>query len=146
VRRAADAGCWFVQNPRSNSHNRVGYPSALRAPRAVALGTDGFPADLLAERAALLGAAIAKEPDPAVVDQRCLSSFELAWERLGARVELPAAGEDVGAWLSERATAARRHLEVEGRTIVEDGQLVTGDMGRIRAEARAEAERLWARL
>ncbi len=26
VRRAMDAGCWIVQNPRSNRHNRVGLP------------------------------------------------------------------------------------------------------------------------
>jgi len=31
VRRAADAGCWFVQNPRSNEGNRVGYAGALSA-------------------------------------------------------------------------------------------------------------------
>ena len=31
VRRAADAGCWFVHNPRSNEGNRVGYASALAA-------------------------------------------------------------------------------------------------------------------
>ena len=28
VRRAADAGCWFVHNPRSNEGNRVGYAVA----------------------------------------------------------------------------------------------------------------------
>ena len=39
VRRVADAGCWLVQNPRSNRGNRVGYPSALRHSEKVALGT-----------------------------------------------------------------------------------------------------------
>ena len=32
--RAADAGCWLVQNPRSNRNNRVGYPRALGDSRA----------------------------------------------------------------------------------------------------------------
>ena len=44
VRRAADAGCWFVHNPRSNEGNRVGYASALAAAQRVALGTDGWDA------------------------------------------------------------------------------------------------------
>jgi cytosine/adenosine deaminase-related metal-dependent hydrolase len=49
VRRAADAGCWFVQNPRSNRGNGVGYPRALVASPRVALGTDGYPSDMLEE-------------------------------------------------------------------------------------------------
>ncbi len=36
VARASDAGCWFVQNPRSNRNNRVGYPLGLSS--AVARG------------------------------------------------------------------------------------------------------------
>ena len=37
VRRAAEAGIWLVQNPRSNRGNEVGYPSALVASSRVAL-------------------------------------------------------------------------------------------------------------
>ncbi len=50
VRRAHDAGCWLVNNPRSNANNRVGCAQSLAASGRVALGTDGFPADMLAER------------------------------------------------------------------------------------------------
>ena len=53
VRRAADAGCWFVHNPRSNEGNRVGYAASLAATGRVALGTDGWDADMAAEEAAL---------------------------------------------------------------------------------------------
>lgn len=59
VRRAAKRGCWIVQNPRSNEHNGVGYPSAIHHASRVALGTDGFPSDMRVEREALrtIGAA-----------------------------------------------------------------------------------------
>lgn len=46
-------GCWFVQNPRSNHANGVGYASVLRASSRVALGSDGFPSDMSAEVATL---------------------------------------------------------------------------------------------
>jgi len=53
VEQCAASGCWFVQNPRSNKGNRVGYPSALAATDKVALGTDGYPADMGDEQRAL---------------------------------------------------------------------------------------------
>lgn len=53
VRLAGLIGCWFVQNPRSNRANGVGYPSALRAASRVALGTDGFPSRMDQEIEAL---------------------------------------------------------------------------------------------
>ena len=53
VERVEAAGCWLVQNLRSNRGNRVGYPNALRASRKVALGTDGYPAVMPDELVAL---------------------------------------------------------------------------------------------
>ena len=53
VQLADRLGCWFVQNPRSNRANGVGYAYTLRAASRVALGTDGFPSDIVAEAAAL---------------------------------------------------------------------------------------------
>ena len=53
VREAEELGCWFVQNPRSNRANGVGYAYVLRVASRVALGTDGFPSHLDAEVAAL---------------------------------------------------------------------------------------------
>jgi cytosine/adenosine deaminase-related metal-dependent hydrolase len=49
VAEAGALGCWFVQNPRSNRNNRVGYPAALDASSRVALGSDGFSSDMLEE-------------------------------------------------------------------------------------------------
>jgi len=39
-----------------------------------------------------------------------------------------------------------RSVVVEGRVVVEDGRLSTGDAGAIGAEARREAARLWRRM
>ena len=52
-REGRDAGCWLVQNPRSNRNNRVGYLRGLRATSRVALGTDGFASDMPEEARAL---------------------------------------------------------------------------------------------
>ena len=39
-----------------------------------------------------------------------------------------------------------RHVLVDGRPVVVDGALVTADLEEIRAHAREEAPRLWARM
>jgi cytosine/adenosine deaminase-related metal-dependent hydrolase len=46
VKMASDRGCWFVQNPRSNRQNQVGYPHGLGVAARVALGTDGFASNM----------------------------------------------------------------------------------------------------
>jgi cytosine/adenosine deaminase-related metal-dependent hydrolase len=77
VRQASDAGCWLVQNPRSNRGNRVGYPLALAASPRVALGTDGYPADLGAELAALAEVGLAEGEAPAALAARLQGSQAL---------------------------------------------------------------------
>jgi cytosine/adenosine deaminase-related metal-dependent hydrolase len=117
VRRASEAGCWLVQNPRSNRTNGVGYPHALGSADLVALGTDGFESDMRAEAAALdeIGAGHA-EP-PGVSAHRLDAGWRLAEERLG-----PAA-----------------------RVLREHHPPVARPDASIDREARAEAARLWAR-
>ena len=73
VRLAEFIGCWFVQNPRSNRANGVGYPFALRASSRVALGTDGFPSRIEAEAEALAGHETAE-----VIGSRMRAGDELA--------------------------------------------------------------------
>jgi cytosine/adenosine deaminase-related metal-dependent hydrolase len=119
VRQASDAGCWFVQNPRSNRQNRVGYPAALAAAARVALGTDGFPANM-PEEAAALAECSAKAGEPA--------------ESIAAR---PEAG---WALVEERLGLSRAQLET-GATPGPDDTTVAA----IDARARDEAARLWAR-
>ena len=62
VRMAEAQGLWFVQNPRSNEGNKVGYASSLWASGKVALGTDGWEADMPKEAAALDAAERGRHP------------------------------------------------------------------------------------
>jgi cytosine/adenosine deaminase-related metal-dependent hydrolase len=119
VRRASDAGCWFVQNPRSNRKNRVGYPSALIAASRVALGTDGFPADMPEEAGALAECSAAAGEPPEAVADRPEAGWALVQERLRlsrAELEAGAAPEPVG-----------------------------GSIDAIEGQAREQAARLWTR-
>jgi cytosine/adenosine deaminase-related metal-dependent hydrolase len=146
VRAVEDAGCWLVQNPRSNDGNRVGYPKHLSASARVALGTDGYPADLPVELAALERLAALDEPGTPkhVVRGRLDAGRALAAECFGAgtldgdRIEEDAADAAFGTRAS--------HVWVAGRQVVRDGVLLTGDIGEIRARAREEAPRLWERM
>jgi cytosine/adenosine deaminase-related metal-dependent hydrolase len=153
VRRAADAGGWFVQNPRSNRGNGVGYPVALVASARVALGTDGYPADMREEwrTAAALGAGLAQAPD--VPGARLRNGLRLAREVLDLAEDgqaAPGAPEATAAGAEEWAEQARARcltrLVVDGRTVIEDGRLLTARLDNIREDARREAARLWTRM
>jgi cytosine/adenosine deaminase-related metal-dependent hydrolase len=117
VWRAAEAGCWLVQNPRSNENNRVGYPRALRDTRRVALGTDGFASDMRAETAALDRIGAREGEAEGVAGTRLETGWRLAEERLGSGV------------------LARRGRPVDDLPVDPS----------IEAQARAQAARLWAR-
>ena len=94
ARRAGDAGCWLVQNPRSNRGNRVGYPSAMRAATHVALGSDGYPSDLDAEQQAVREDAPAHGDDPAAAATRAAAGATLLAERFGGRAPAPSEHPD----------------------------------------------------
>ena len=148
VRRAEDWGCWLVQNPRSNRGNRVGYPPALAASGRVALGTDGYPADLEQELAALheVGAEHGEPAD--ALAARLYGSQRLARELFGAdeaAAQPPAAGDAAAFARAVRAARAERTV-VDGRLVVDNGRLLTGDIEALRAAARAAAPRLWRRM
>lgn len=141
VRRASDAGLWIVQNPRSNRGNKVGYPAALGECERVALGTDGYPADMLAECAAL--EEIAQQHGDAAYGSRLDNGHTLAGALFGGNFELaPGAVADLGVFEGDRP----RHLVMNGRVVVENGVLASGNIDKIRDEARAQAERLWRRM
>lgn len=83
VRRAAALNCWIVQNPRSNRHNRVGYPRALSESSRVALGTDGFASNMRDELVALESEAAAHGEDVDLARHRAAAGGMLAAERFG---------------------------------------------------------------
>ena len=117
VRLVAEAGCWLVQNPRSNAGNRVGYPRALAESRRVALGTDGYPSDMQAEFLALSRTAAANgDQGPHVIDRL-----------------------DAGRWLiAERFAVPVESLETHAAP--------SPNLDEIRREAHEAARRLWARM
>lgn len=119
ARAASDAGCWFVQNARSNRKNRVGYPSALAAASRVALGTDGFSSDMEDEARALAETSAEAGETPDATAGRLEAGWALVQERLGSSREQ----------LEKRAAAPATRV----------------DLAAIEADARAQAARLWAR-
>lgn len=142
VRTVAAQGCWLVHNPRSNEGNGVGYASALAASDRVALGTDGWDADMAEEERALERLAAANGDN--CVGGRLEAGRALVAERFG----LAATGLDVGAVgdLVVREDGRVRHVIVDGKIVVRDGALAGGDSAAIEAQARDQAERLWARM
>jgi cytosine/adenosine deaminase-related metal-dependent hydrolase len=148
VQRARDAGCWIVQNPRSNHGNAVGYPHALAHSDRVALGTDGWPARMEDEVAALLQHARAHGDDMTTVARRVAAGHAMVAERFGGSFQLPAAEGDVGtADVRVVEPSGRvRHVLVAGRPVVVDGALPGVDLEEIRRDAGVQAQRLWARM
>lgn len=91
VRKADALGCWIVQNPRSNRHNKVGYPRALAESARVALGTDGFVSDMREEMSVLSEDALAHGEDADVVGRRAAGGRTLVAEICGFTADRPAA-------------------------------------------------------
>lgn len=137
VARVEELGCWLIQNPRSNQGNRVGYAANLGYSRQVGLGSDGYPSDLSAEEALLedLG------EEPAQIKARAAGGWRLLEQLFKARFIPLEAGTvaDVACLEDGRA----RHLCVDGRLVVENGQLLAADYATILCEARRQADRLF---
>jgi cytosine/adenosine deaminase-related metal-dependent hydrolase len=119
VRQASDAGCWFVQNPRSNRKNRVGYPSALTAAAHVALGTDGFQSNMRDEALALAETSAEAGEQPASIASRLDAGWSLVQDLL--------------------------HLTREQIVAGAGSSTADGAFDQIEADAREQASRLWAR-
>jgi cytosine/adenosine deaminase-related metal-dependent hydrolase len=156
VELALDSGAWLVQNPRSNRHNRVGYPRALWRSDRVALGTDGFVSDMPEEARVLLDEAQEHGDDVAAAGRRLVTGFSLA-AQFFPEVRFPDRPAPAGTFgpgpassVLDRAVAlreaCRRRLVVDGRVVLDDGRLCTGDIDGIREEAKQQAARLWTRL
>lgn len=147
VARVNEAGAWIVQNPRSNHGNAVGYPRALAHGQRVALGTDGYPARMEDEVEALRAHAQAHGDDMGAVERRIGACHALASERFGGSFELSEGSQACHADLRVLGPQGDvRHVLVAGRVVVRDGVLAGADLDEIRAEARTQADALWARM
>jgi len=141
VRDTAERGLWLVHNPRSNAANGVGWAAALAASDRVALGTDGFVSDLCAENDALLAQAAAHGTDAAIAAERLPRGLVLACEL----ADWPPTAADRVEWRTDAPHLAAR-VVIDGRTVVEGGKLMGGDLATIRADAQAQAARLRTRM
>lgn len=127
---------FFVQNPRSNRGNGVGYPAGLVAANRVALGTDGYPSRMEDELAvARAEGARFGEPEE-LATTRLARGAELARRHFGGPLHDLVAMEPSGA----------RHVVINGRVVVEDGRLVDADIDTLRGEARDAARTLTQRM
>jgi cytosine/adenosine deaminase-related metal-dependent hydrolase len=147
VENTVARGCWLVQNPRSNRGNAVGYPEALWASQRVALGTDGYPADMPTEQRALSG--LTENIDPIerrAATERLACGNELLAERWGRPFGEISRGSLADLIVVPTGAQRPRHVIVDGRTVVEDGVLKTGNLGEIKDEAVHQAENLWRRM
>lgn len=160
-------GAWVAHQARSNMNNGVGYAGRLAHLERVVLGTDGIDDDLLAElksaffrRRESAGPTVWPDPVLALAQGHRLAAamFE---QPLGALT--PGAPGDVTVLRYDPPTpltpaslgahlifgASSRHVRdvfVAGRGVVREGRVVTVDEARIRAQARAAAEALFARM
>jgi cytosine/adenosine deaminase-related metal-dependent hydrolase len=119
VRKADTLGCWIVQNPRSNRHNKVGYPRALAESARVALGTDGFVSDMREEMAVLLEEALAHGEDAVVVECRAAGGQALVAELCGFAADRPAAPEISDEMVHEIRAEAREAAAILWKRMAE---------------------------
>jgi cytosine/adenosine deaminase-related metal-dependent hydrolase len=136
-----------AHNPRSNMNNAVGYAAPARRENTVVLGTDGIGGDMLEE----FRIAYVRNREDDVT-----ATPEAAWSWLeNGRELVPEAAEDRVRWSYEPVNAWHlaftpgvQPLEVTiaGEVVLKDGRPTRVDPLEVRARAREQAERLWARL
>jgi len=136
----------IAHNPRSNLNNAVGYGRPARFER-VALGTDGIGSDLFEEFA--LAYALHRDDDVTAVPS-------VAWEWLHAGADLvPEVADDVVTWSYEPIDpwhiaytpgVRPRRVEIAGDCVLDEDGPTRVDPAAIRAKAREQAQRLFARM
>lgn len=142
---AQEAECWFVQNPRSNAGNGVGFPHGFGNASRIALGTDGYPSHLDDEVKALFASA---REHGVVTDDLWLRQqaghwiFKERWDYAASGL-VPGALSDLAVLRPDHST---EHLVVAGELVVENGTLVRGDLEEIDREAQEAAALLWQRM
>lgn len=143
--KIAQHGGSSVQNPRSNLGNRVGYPAGLRRLRHVALGTDGYIADMDKEvLCAQQQGALHGEP-PELALARLARGRGLGFSLMDLPYSVPLFMRKP-ADLAAMTPSGARHVLVDGRLVVRDGQLAGTDLQQLRRRAGEAAQKLNARM
>jgi cytosine/adenosine deaminase-related metal-dependent hydrolase len=136
-----------AHNPRSNMNNAVGYAHPASLGNTVVLGTDGIGADMLEEFR--IAYARHREDDVTATPETAWS-----WLESGSTI-IPEAASDRVLWSYEPInpwhlafTPGVQPLEVvvDGEIVLKDGRPTRVDPVEVRARAREQAKRLWARL
>jgi len=139
-------GC-IAHNPRSNMNNSVGYARPARWQNPVVLGTDGIGGDMLEEFR--LAYVRHREDDVTATPLD-------AWSWLGGGEALvPEVAGDTVVWsyspmepwhLAFSPGVSPLEVTVDGERVLSGGRPTRVDPDEIRAKAREQAERLFARL
>jgi putative selenium metabolism protein SsnA len=162
------SGAAVAHNPTSNMNNTVGHTPVGRLSEAVVVGTDGIGADMFAE--AKTAYFRARDEDrtvgPAWPLERLAAGARLAGRLFGepglGTLE-PGAPADLavleyapptpldratlaGHWIFGMGAAHVRDVMVAGELVVAARRLVRADAGRVAAQAREAAQRLWRRV
>jgi putative selenium metabolism protein SsnA len=160
-------GAWLAHNCRSNLNNRVGRARYGAFGDRGMLGTDGIDGDMFAEsRTAFFRA----REDSLDADAARFTTMLAAGARLASRnFPMPIGTLEPGAaadlmildydpptplaagnlpwhWMFGLHSGLVRSVMVNGRWVLREGEFVDVDEEKIRAEARAEAQRLWQRM
>ena len=142
VRTAAEHGCWFLHNPRSNRGNNVGYAANLIHSDQVAVGTDGYPSRMDDEAAVLYEEGRAHNQTEGQLNPRLAAGHRLTDELVAGSGTRPGPKADTASW----EDGVPVEVTVGGRRVVADGRLLTADIEAIREQAGREADRLWQRM
>jgi len=129
-----------LHNPRSNLNNGVGYARPDRFGNPVRLGTDGIGADMLEE----FRLAFVRLRDEDVTATPDVPWSWLVWDD---RSEVTWSYDPMEPWYLAYTPGVRaRTVRIEGDVVLEEGRPTRVDAGEIRARAREQATRLWAKL
>ncbi|MCL2325620.1 MAG: amidohydrolase family protein [Proteobacteria bacterium] len=153
MRRAAKFDLWFVQNPRSNYGNKVGWPYSLTYAQRVALGVDGYNANMPQECDFGRNEATSQDEDSIIITHRLYSGWRMMGDFFDAEFGPFNAVENCRRSIRTsvadlRITDAQgvRHTVVNGEVVVKDRKLVKGDIEALREEGKAQAQRLWKEM
>ncbi len=156
----SNSPAWVVQNTESNLNNKVGFFNASGLGENIMMGTDGMHSDML--RSAKAAFFVGQSFDTIGYDS-VYSRFRNADKYLNQNgfkghstnnlvvldYDTPTpfnTGNFYGHFVFGLESKHVRHVLSKGKLVVENSKILTVDEDKILAEARVQAERLWAKM